>query len=403
MSTSKTWPGGSVSSAAATYTIPASGELSWSALADFLNALGDSAQATTLQKFAVRTALTTPVTVAAATDCAVICKLTSPAAVAVNLPAGANKQVFFITDGTADAATNNITINRAGSDTINGATTLVLSRNSEAVCLIFDSSVTDWKIVARSNNGLTNPMATTGDMVYGGSGGASTNLATGSTTGLLHGGNAAVPSWSLVVNADVSGSAAIAGSKLVAAASGVAGAVSTGTQTFTGAKTFETQLIGKGTATNDTASAGYIGEYSEAIRSSALNVTTTQSNHIVDVDPNATISGTSTISATGLVLAAGCYDVTGAVVFNGNSATTTSLLGAWFGTATGDSATGRDLVRNTSYSSFTAATFSNPIVLTIPTYRVNTTGTTLYLKAVMTGAATGSIDLTGFIRAVRVR
>lgn len=59
-----------------------------------------------------------------------------------------------------------------------------------------------------------NPMSTTGDMIYGGTSGTSTNLATGATTGLLHGGNGAVPTWSLLVNADVSASAAIAGSKI---------------------------------------------------------------------------------------------------------------------------------------------------------------------------------------------
>lgn len=89
---------------------------------------------------------------------------------------------------------------------------------------------------------FTNPMTNTGDMVYGGAAGVSTRLATGATTGLLHGGNGAVPTWSLIVNADVSASAAIDGSKLVAATGSVAGAVTTGSQTFGGAKTFNNTI-----------------------------------------------------------------------------------------------------------------------------------------------------------------
>lgn len=72
---------------------------------------------------------------------------------------------------------------------------------------------------------LTNPMAAAGDMIYGGTAGAATKLATGATTGLLHGGNTAVPTWSLLVNADVSASAAIAGSKLQAATSSNTGTI----------------------------------------------------------------------------------------------------------------------------------------------------------------------------------
>lgn len=57
---------------------------------------------------------------------------------------------------------------------------------------------------------IINPMTTAGDMIYGGASGVPTRLAT--STGLLHAGTP--PSWSLLVDADVSGSAAIAYSKL---------------------------------------------------------------------------------------------------------------------------------------------------------------------------------------------
>lgn len=197
MSTSKTWPGGSVSSAPAAYSIPAAGELNWATLSDFLNALGDSAQSTTFQKFAVRKATTTPITVSASTDCVVASNLASPGAVTVNLPAGANKQVFIIIDDKGDAATNNITINRNGSDTIIGATSLVLSTNREAVVLIFDSSNSDWKIAARSNGQtpFSNPMTSAGDTIYGAASGVPTRLAAGTTGQVYQANGAGAPSW----------------------------------------------------------------------------------------------------------------------------------------------------------------------------------------------------------------
>lgn len=146
MSTSKTWPGGGTGASPATYSIPAAGELNWASLSDFLNALGDGAQATTFQKFAVRKATTTPVTVSATTDCVVATNLASPGAVAVTLPAGANKQVFYVVDDKGDAATNNITITPNGAETVGGAATLVLNHNRQGVMLVYNSGDTDWKI-----------------------------------------------------------------------------------------------------------------------------------------------------------------------------------------------------------------------------------------------------------------
>jgi hypothetical protein len=118
------------------------------------------------------------------------------------------------------------------------------------------------------------------------------------------------PSWGLLVNANIDAAAAIAGSKIVAAASSVAGAVSTGTQTFTGAKTFETQLIGKGTATNDSAAAGYIGEYTSA--SPGGNVT-----------PGSTGAWKT---VTSISLTAGDWDVSGGVAFTQGTAANNTYL-----------------------------------------------------------------------------
>jgi len=140
MATSVTWNG-------STYSIPAAGELNWSALSNFLLALGNGAATTSLQKWGIRVATASPVTVAAATDCIVVTKLSVAGAVAVNLPAGATKQIFCIVDGTGDAATNNITITPDGAETINGAATLVLNSNREGVIIAY--SGTEWLVLAK--------------------------------------------------------------------------------------------------------------------------------------------------------------------------------------------------------------------------------------------------------------
>jgi len=88
----------------------------------------------------VRVALTTPVSVAATTDFGIVCKLTTPGAVAVNLPAGVAGQEFVIQDGTGDAAANNITITPAAG-TINGAATLVIAANYGRTTLRYDGTL----------------------------------------------------------------------------------------------------------------------------------------------------------------------------------------------------------------------------------------------------------------------
>lgn len=199
MSTTKTWPGGGTGATATSYNIPASGEFNWAALSSFLIALADGAQATTFQKFAVRKATSSPVTVAT-TDCVVVTDLSVAGAVTVNLPAGANKQVFFIVDGKGDASTNNVTINRAGSDTIAGSTSLVLSGAREGVCLIYNSSDTDWKIITRFNRAGTGVGGFTASraIVSDASGNLSASSVTSTQIGYLSGASGTTGSGSLV-------------------------------------------------------------------------------------------------------------------------------------------------------------------------------------------------------------
>lgn len=129
-----------------TYAIPLAGELNWATLSNFLIALGNNAAVAEEAKQTIRVALTTPVTVVAATDYAVVTDLTSPGAVTVNLPAGVDKQIFIIVDGKGDALTNNITINPNGADTIKGSASLVLNRNRQVAMLQYHALTTDWKL-----------------------------------------------------------------------------------------------------------------------------------------------------------------------------------------------------------------------------------------------------------------
>lgn len=139
------------------YSIPQSGERGWSSLTTFLQALATSAQSVGKQIVGRRTATATPVTVTATTDAYV--GINVAAATAVNLPAGVNGQMFIIADESDLANTNNITINPNGSNTINSTTSFVMSRNSQAVILVFSGS--DWVVVA--NASPSNPIVSATD------------------------------------------------------------------------------------------------------------------------------------------------------------------------------------------------------------------------------------------------
>lgn len=140
MAQSKTWNGTS-------YSIPDASDENWPTLTNFLVALADNAQTINFQKFSVRVATSSPDSVSAATDCVVLYALSVAGAVAVSLPAGVNKQIIILGDRTGDAATNNITITPDGSETINGAATLVLNHNNQVCMLQYSTSGTRWNIL----------------------------------------------------------------------------------------------------------------------------------------------------------------------------------------------------------------------------------------------------------------
>lgn len=144
MPTSVSWNGQS-------YSIPQTGEFNWQSLTDFLVAVGNNAQTVNFQKMAIRVATTSPVTVASATDCIVVSNLSVAGPVAVTLPPGVDKQIFFIVDGRGDAATNNLTITPDGAETINGAATYVLNVNRGGIGIIYQTGQ-GWTVFAEFGN-----------------------------------------------------------------------------------------------------------------------------------------------------------------------------------------------------------------------------------------------------------
>jgi hypothetical protein len=107
---------------------------------------GDGQLTTTGSKVdKLRVALTTPVTVVAGTDYIVVSNLTTPGAVAVNLPATpATGLTYIIKDGKGDAGANNITITPAAGN-IDGVGTLVIAANYGRAVLTYNG--TEWNVI----------------------------------------------------------------------------------------------------------------------------------------------------------------------------------------------------------------------------------------------------------------
>jgi len=143
MALSRTWNGVS-------YSIPETGEFNWQSLTGFLTALADYAQATTSQRIAVNVLTSSTITVSSPNDCIVVSNPSASAPVAVTLPPGLTKQIFFIVDGKGTAATHNITITPDGAELINGAATYVLNVNRAGIGLIYNG--TGWTVFGEFGN-----------------------------------------------------------------------------------------------------------------------------------------------------------------------------------------------------------------------------------------------------------
>ena len=153
MATAVTWNGTG-------YSIPATGELNWGALSDFLVDLGNNAQTTNFQKMKQRKVTSTPVTVSAATDCVILVNIAS--ASTIDLPAGSADQVFHIIDISNAAETNNITIDPNAAETIGGAASYVISTNKGGVSIIWNSTDSDWEIISEVRQGRLDSLAVLG-------------------------------------------------------------------------------------------------------------------------------------------------------------------------------------------------------------------------------------------------
>lgn len=155
-----------------------------------------------------------------------------------------------------------------------------------------------------------------------------------------------------------------------------------GTQTISGTKTFDGQLIGKGTATNDSPSAGYIGEVQTSTVGTMTNYPT--SGQYGDL--------------TSISLTAGDWLVSMFIEYEPNGATVTDSQ-AGLGTAAGNSATGLatgDTLIQSGVISITEHRSLNP-------RRYSLSGTsTIYLKYFATYSV-ATPRAVGRITAVRIR
>ncbi len=151
--------------------------------------------------------------------------------------------------------------------------------------------------------------------------------------------------------------------------------------------TATTQLIGKGTATNDDAATGYIGEYASGTRAiaSALNITAATPTNVTSVS-----------------LTAGDWDVSGTVgmIPSGSASITKYTIGI---STTSATLAGFDAA---SDSFFEETVPGNGITYwdNTPTVRISISGTTtVYLVVNCTHNTSPSVAAAGTIRARRVR
>lgn len=197
----------------------------------------------------------------------------------------------------------------------------------------------------------------------------------------------------------MTGAIAMGGQKITGLAAGtVAGdatryeqvVLTTGDQTISGVKTFDGQLIGKGTATNDSPAAGYIGQVVETIQSAGVTAAAT-----------GTYKEVASIS-----LPAGDWDVTGLVQFEGQGGATSftalgnmvALIGTTTASATGTTL-GYDRIQETPQATSVAAYRK----ITIPRKIVKIASTTTYYLNASCVFTSTAPQLYGFLSARRMR
>lgn len=159
-----------------------------------------------------------------------------------------------------------------------------------------------------------------------------------------------------------------------------------GTQTVSGTKTFDGQLIGKGTATNDSAAAGYIGEYIEGTQA-------------------ATNTGADSVYAdlTSISLTAGDWDVSAIAQFSRNGATWGNVE-CGISSTSGNSSSGlTNGVTKTLFNFASTSTAISFIPLFVPVMRVSLGSTTTYYLKIRADFSAGNPQAAGRLSARRVR
>lgn len=174
-------------------------------------------------------------------------------------------------------------------------------------------------------------------------------------------------------------------------------------QTINGVKTFAGQLIGKGTTTNDTPSAGYIGEYMLVYTPYGSRVSlSTGTTANVCISPGASITLTAgdwMVSASASFIPSATTTFTNGWLDLGVSQTSATMPGAadYSVEASNGEYLSESSVPQTANSSGAA------IGMTIAPYRISvSTSTTFYLVAKAT-FGTSTLSVCGGIRAWRVR
>lgn len=159
--------------------------------------------------------------------------------------------------------------------------------------------------------------------------------------------------------------------------------LSEGTATINGVKTFAGQLIGKGTATNDNAAAGFIGEYVSSVVSAVSFPTTDNYGDLTSIS-----------------LTAGDWNVSGSFLATINGATVTQVI-IGISTTSGNSGTG--LVDGDSSNRAIGPTATYDSSTFVPVLRVSLSATTTYYLKFRAQYTVATPRASGRLSARRVR